>query len=234
MELQEFAGVQLYSQLGYSAAAPSILDRQGATMSALQEHLQLTDFTLNPTAVEVGTDDGQDRFRIGIYQTFASLMKFNHEDEALSTTRDFFSMAIEHMDRPAIAGVNIRVQRIAPVDSFEELRDALATSLTQDMNELQNAVGIPLQDVGWSYDFDGDGLVAKVAFGPMRPSQLLEILGAGNEDDFPPTFLFLRVDASMQNSGDRDSDPIKLWEGAAERVSRLADRLGGWIKGQIE
>lgn len=236
VELQDFAPVLLFSQLGYSEPAPLILDRKGAAMQAMISLLKLTEVTFHPTAIEVTSEETGEKYRIGIAQAYASLQDFNGLDEAVGRTRDFLELGLSEAEDPDVASSNVRLVQVAPAEDFEALREALTASLLADMPGLRDASGLPLADIGWSLDFADDKYSAKTAFGPMPARQLAEIMGKPDREDlYPPNLVYLSVDGTLaQEAGsDADLDSLELWTRCLDRTQGLADRLGKWIGGRI-
>jgi hypothetical protein len=230
MELQDFALQHLYSQLGFAESQPAVVDTRGSTAKAMQKHLGLTNASLQPTAAEVSSDDGRDHYRIGIAQTYASLMNVDDLAQAKEQTDGFLKMAMEHLQKPAVAALNIRTFDIAPADSFEDLRDALRRGLTPAAPGLIDAVGVPLSDLTWVFEFKDQDTAVSVQFGPMENEQLRAILQDPDGADYPDNALFLSVDTKLRHKDGNSQDPLEWWDRSVEAHRKKAGRIGEWLR----
>jgi hypothetical protein len=230
VELQDFAPQHLYSQLVFAEPEASILDRRGATTKAMREHLKLSNYTLHPTAVEVASDDNRNQYRIGIAQVFASLMSFDDFAGASSQTRGFLEMALEHLQNPGVAELNVRTYDIAPTDSFEQLRDSLIAGLAPGAKGLISTVGVPLTDAGWVFEFNDQNSAVSVQLGPMLGGQLEVMLRDQGSGSYPPNALFLSVDSKLRREDAKSPDAVDWWSRAVEGNRKRVARIGEWLR----
>jgi len=233
VELQDFATRELYSRLGFNQPVLSILDRQGETMQLMHEALDLTNFTVPPTAVEVADEQNRDQFRIGRHQIFSRLTTADDLEDAVNRIEAFFNVALGHLDPPHIDSINVRSCDIAPAESFEGLRDRMNESLINDFSGLKNAMSIASSDAGWVQEFDEGDISGRVQFGPMRSEELADLLQVPERTDDPPNMLFLLVNTNVITPNLSTADAVERWQSATERQRGIANRVGGWLKDRL-
>jgi hypothetical protein len=232
VELQDFALQHLYSRLAFADTEGSVLDRRGATAKAMGDHLKLSNVVLQPTAAEIRSDDGRDQYRIGVAQIYASLHNFDDFDGARDRTRDFFEMATKYLENPSVNSVTVRSYDIAPVDSFEDLRDELTATLVGDIQVLRDAVGVPLADAGWVFEFKDAHANVGVRFGPMESAQLQAMLEDEQGEGYPSYVLFLEVLRDLSSDSPK-TDPLDWWSRAVEANRGMTKRIGDWLRREL-
>jgi hypothetical protein len=235
VELQDFALQHLFSRLELAETQGAIIDRRGATADAMSKHLGMSNVLLQPTAAEVTSEDGLDKFRIGIAQVYASLGSFNDFEDACVRTRDFFEMAADQVSGLTVRQVEIRSWDIAPVDSFEALRDRLAEKLLGSAKEIAGIVGSRLTDAGWTLEFREDDSSVSVRFGPMQSAQLRSSLQGeqGADSDYPANFLFLEVYREVGNQTVSGEHALDWWKKVMTANRAMSEHIGGWLKEKI-
>jgi hypothetical protein len=229
VELQEFALVQLFARVGFAAPQPSILDKLGQTAEVMQDALGLTDFTVHPTAVEVESAGGRDKFRIGIAQAFASLTTFDDPQNGERQARNFLQTATEHLEEPKIGEATIRLVEVAPTSSFEELRAAMIDRIMVGSGALRSALGVGISDVGWAFDLSEDRTAGRVQFGPMKVAQLESVMGLESSEDLPPEHLFKLVELTFDRPSEDQSSDVDWLAKRIERARGVSCRVGDWI-----
>jgi hypothetical protein len=233
VELQDLAPQQVFSRLTYTKPATSIIDRQGETIQFLHDLLDLSNFTLPPTAVEVADEDERNKFRIGIKQTYAALTDIEDLDDAVEKTRKFFTSAIEHLQPPTIDGVQIVTWDIAPAESFEGLRDRLNEALMSDFSGLSDAIGLAVIDAAWVQEFDEDGNSGRIQFGPMQSDELAQRMSVPPRSDDPPNMLGIMADVTFATGSVDSAEAVAMWESSLEKQRGMIDRVGRWIKEKV-
>lgn len=191
MEVQEFAPRHLVSQLVFKRKQAALVDRRGELADELGTFLDASSVSLDATSAEVSTDDEMSKYRIGIAQMLA-VVNIEGFDDDCKKVKDFLRRGSELLEAPPIRRVVAHTSDVAAVSSFEDLRDGLA-ALSPGSAELHDAVGVPLSDVGWSYDFKDDQWVVEVRVGPMQDGELRNLFDAPEALDFPAASLFLDV-----------------------------------------
>jgi hypothetical protein len=234
VEVQDFAPRYLYSQLAFAESQASVIDRRGATAKVMADHLNLGEVTIHPTAAEVASEDGRDQFRIGIAQTYAGLLNFEGLDDAREKTARFLEMSLGHLDNPAIRMGRVRSYDIAPASSFTELRDCLAKKLAPGSSNLTEAIGMPLSDIGWVFEFEQPEVSAKVQFGAMESEQLRTTLQDPDGVGYPPSVLFVGLETVFKADDQNGSDGLKWWSHCLDRNRKMAERIGKWLKSTVE
>lgn len=234
MELQEFALVQLYARVGFAAPQPSILDNLGRTTEVMQEDLGLSDFTVHPTAVEVESSGGRDKFRIGIAQAFASLTTFDDPEDGEKQARKFLQMAMSHLGEPKVGEATVRLVEVAPTSSFDELRAAMINKIMVGGPALRSALGVGVSDVGWAFDLAEDRITGRVQFGPMKVTQLESVLGLESSSDLPPEHLFKLVELVFDRAGEDQSSDVDWLAKQIDRARGTSARVGDWIRGSLK
>ncbi|HXR30540.1 MAG TPA: hypothetical protein VN752_05325 [Solirubrobacterales bacterium] len=227
MEIQEFAPRHLIAQFGFQKKQASVVDRRGALAGELQELLGASSASLDPTAAEVTTRDGMNKFRIGMVQLVA-VLNIDDFDDDMRKVEDFFQRGMDLLDAPPLAQVVAHTSDVAAVPSFDDLRDGLLEALSSTSSRLRDAVGIPLSDLGWSYDFDDDRWIVQVRIGPMRDDELRQLFEAPDATDFPAASLFVDVKAKLR-VGDSKKDSLDLWASALERNRQITANLTAWL-----
>jgi hypothetical protein len=232
VELQDFALQHLYSQFAYARPEGGVIDKRGSIATAMGELLDLSEVRLDDTAAEVRSSDDRDQYRVGVAQTYASLMRFDDLDDASKLTTRFFETAMELTGTPALGSMNLRSYDIAPVDSFVALRDRLTNRLTALASGLTEAAGMELKDLAWVFEMAGRGSKANIQFGPMESEQLAKML-RDEGGDYPPSVLFLSIDMNFK-PGDADKrEALTWWAEGVEENRRLAANIGRWLRETI-
>jgi hypothetical protein len=234
VELQEFALVQLYARVGFAAPQPLILDKLGRTAVVMQDALGLTDFTMHPTAVEVESAGGRDKFRIGIAQAFASLTSFDDPDDGVDQARRFLQTATAHLDQARIGEATVRLVEVAPTSSFDELRSSMIDKITVGGGPLRSAIGVGISDVGWAFDLAEDRITGRVQFGPMKIGQLESVLGVESSGDLPPEHLFKLVELVVSRPSEDQSSDVDWLVEQIERTRGTSIRVGDWIRENLK
>jgi hypothetical protein len=230
MELQDFAPLRLASRLAFSETQGSVLDQRGGIAQAMAKHLGLADVSIHPTAAEVRSQDGRDRYRIGVAQTYVVLGSFDKIEEAIERARRFFEMALARLDDPGVDRLDVHTIDVAPADSFELARDRLGASLLGERAQtLGSAAGVPLSDMSWIAEFGDTSRKVTVQLGPMQSEQLSELLQE-QDADFPPNMLFLDVDSDLQIGEHSARDAIESWAKAVETHRAMTTRMGDWLR----
>ncbi len=194
------------------------------------EHLKLAGVNIHPTAAEVRSEDGRDRYRIGVAQALAMLGNFDKVEDAIERARGFFEMALDRLGGPGVGRLNVHTVDVAPADSFELVRDRLAEILLGGhARTLGGAVGAPLSDMGWSAEFEDTNRKVTVRLGPMQSEQLDELLEE-QDADAPPNMLFLDVDSELQITERGGRDAIDSWAKAVEMHRAMTTRMGDWLR----
>lgn len=228
MEIQEFAPRHLVAQLAFKRNQAAVVDRRGELAGELHELLSTSSASLDATAAEATTGDGMTRYRIGMAQLLA-VLNVAGLDEGPEKVETFFRHGMEVLNTPQLARVVAHTSDVAAVPSFEELRDALQEGLSSSPSELLDAVGVPLSDVGWSYDFRDDRWIVEVQLGPMRDVELRQLFEAPEAAEFPAASLFVDVKAVLR-VGDSDKSPLDLWASVLKRNRQITNNLSAWLR----
>lgn len=228
MEIQEFAPRHLVAQLAFEKNQATVVDRRGELAGALHEILETSTADLDATAAEATTRDGMSKYRIGMAQLLA-VLHVDGLDEGHEKVETFFRRGMELLDTPPLSRVTAHTSDVAAVPSFEELREALLDGLVPTSSQLREAVGIPLSDAGWSFDFGDDRCIAEVRLGPMREVELRRLFETPDAVDFPAASLFLDVRV-VQRVQDSNKDPLELWESALKRNRQITTNLSAWLR----
>lgn len=234
MELQDFALLRLYTRLLFSDTQGIVLDKRGELAQVMTQHLELRGVSIHPTAAEVQSEDGRDRYRIGVAQTYAMIGNFDKADGAIESARGFFDFALDRLGGPRVRGLNVHTVGVAPADSFELVRDRLADRLLGDAaKSLSGAVNAPLADMGWSAEFGDPNKKITVRLGPMQSEQLGELLQE-QDPDSPPNMLFLDIDSDLQIGDQSARDAVESWAKAVESHRAMTLRIGNWLKDVLD
>jgi hypothetical protein len=204
MEVQDFALHMLLARLVFKEATPSVVDQRGALIAALQEEFASMEFTVESAAVEVFGEHRSTQYRIGTAQAVASVENFDDLEDVRRDLNRFFLLALTRLEGPRVSQIEVRSYDMAPTDSFDALRDALAASLVAPAPRLAEVVGKPLSDAGWIMDFLGGDPAVRMRFGPLRIEQVKTLLRDELDDRYPEQCLFLDVDYTET---DEDLDP---------------------------
>ncbi len=191
------------------------------------DFLKLPSLSLHPTAVEVASEENREQYRIGLVQIYALLTGFDDFEEASGKVGEFLQMAVEHLDPPKVEAINVRTCDIAPVESFEDLRDRLNEALVSGIGGVRNAIGVPLSDSAWVFEFEDANVSGRIQFGPMQSEQLEEVLQVKEGIEVPPNMLFLLVDSKFQ--GNEHEDAVERWRRAVAKQRGMAERTGAWL-----
>jgi hypothetical protein len=227
MEIQEFASRHLIAQLAFEENQARVIDRRGELAGELHKLLGTSSASLDATAAEATTHDDMSKYRIGMGQLLAVL----HVDglgEGMEDVKRFLQRGMELLDTPRLARVVAHTSDVAAVPSFEELRESLLERLSASPSRLREAVGVPLSDVGLSFDFGDDHSIVETRIGPMRDGELRRYIEAPDAAVFPEASLFLDVKVVLRVR-DADKDPLELWVSALERNRRISDNLSAWL-----
>jgi hypothetical protein len=108
------------------------------------------------------------------------------------------------------------------------MRDALG-ALTPGMPRLREAVGVPVADLAWAYDFSDDRWVVEVRIGPMHDTELRDAFDAPEGLDLPPASLLLDVKVVLRVQ-DGAGDAVQLWSSALERNRKITDNVNAWLR----
>lgn len=230
MEVQDFAPHMLLARLVFKEPSPTVIDRRGALIAKLRDTLETAEFSIEGAAVEASSPDRRRRYRIGTAQVLASVENFDELQDVQNELSEFFKFALDQIEHPRIAQINVRTYDMAPTDSFGELRDAMAASLGAPKRRLAEVVGKPLSDAGWMMEFlDGDPRIT-TRFGPMRLEQIKTLLRDQRDDRYPAECLFLELDY-LQTSEDLDVDrALARFSSCIESNRKLLRRMADWLK----
>jgi hypothetical protein len=220
--------------MAYAETVGSVLDERGGIATEITKHLGKLTVMLDATAAELRSEGERNRYRIGIAQIYASLMGFDDLDVARSEVRDFLELALALTGEPTLRSMNVRTFDVAPADSFVALRDRLAARIATGGDGAARAVGMPLSDIGWIYEFKGQGSQAVVHFGAMEDEQLKEMLRDEEGDDYPPCVLFLDIDLKFEPADADKHKALDWWAECVDENRRMALRLGDWLREMIE
>lgn len=227
MELQEFSPVQYFSHLGYdNAPEPLIVDKRGEAAQRMRDHLGLDTLSLQPTAAELAAADGREKFRIGLVQIFSQISAFDDPDEALERVRSYLAIATDFLN-PKVERITLRTFVVAPVSSFEDLRNVLNDRLLGGVDKAQRALGGDISDSAWVLESESQDTSRRLQFGPMRDSQLQGLLEM-TERFGPPEMLFLLTESRSTVSIDGSailSTWAKLWDAHEKFTARTSDWL---------
>jgi len=212
MELQDFAPHLLLAQVVFKEPSPAVIDQRGAWITTLGEKFGATEFSAEAAAVEAFSEDKRKQYRVGTMQVVASVENFDEIERVGKELGEFVDVALTRVNRPRVAQVRVKTYDLAPTDSFDELRDALAASLLTPTQKLAEIVGKPMSDVGWVMEFLGSNPNITVRFGPMKIDQIKTMLRDERDSQYPEQFLFLDLDY-LQEGEDLDVD---------QAVARLA------------
>jgi hypothetical protein len=227
MEVQEFAPRHLIAQLAFKRRQASVVDRRGELADELARFLDASSVSLAETAAEAATDDGLGKYRIGIAQILVARSIDGLEDGGKGVG-DFFQRGMELLGAPELRRVVAHTSDVAAVPSFEEMRDALG-ALTPGMPRLREAVGVPVADLAWAYDFSDDRWVVEVRIGPMHDTELRDAFDAPEGLDLPPASLLLDVKVVLRVQ-DGAGDAVQLWSSALERNRKITDNVNAWLR----
>jgi hypothetical protein len=207
-----------------------MVDRRGEAAGKMRELLDLPSMSLDPTAAELKSNDGREKFRIGFMQILAELSGFDQFDDATARSREFFEMALDFLG-PDPESINLRTADIAPAASFDELRDRLHETIVVDAAGLQEAIGSQLSDTAWVFEFESGENSGRVQFGPMKIEQLDTLLGVTDSVGGPSEMLFLTTETKTRASSGKDM--IENWEAALTSHRRVAERAGTWLAARV-
>jgi hypothetical protein len=182
---------------------------------------------MDPTAAEVSTDESMTKYRIGIMQLFAAVNIQIFQDD-LEAVGEFFRRGWELAGSPRLTRVTAHTSDVAPVQSFDELRDALEGTLP-NQGGLREAVGVPLEDFGLALDFSDEHWIVEVKIGPMREDELRGLFEAPKTVDFPPDALFLDVKAVMRRPNEA-ANALELWTKAFDRNRKITHNVDAWLR----
>jgi hypothetical protein len=228
MEIQEFAPRHLIARLVFEKKHAAVVDRRGELADELHELLDVSSVAIGEAATEATTDDGMSTYRIGIAQLVA-VLNIDGLDEERERMEGFFRRGMELLGAPSLSRVVAHTSDVAAVPSFDELRDALLADFSPATSQLRDAVGIPLSDCGWNFDFEDDRSAVELVFGPMRERELRRAFEAPESADFPAASLFIDVEVTLRVR-DSDNDPLDLWASALDRNRRITDNLSAWMR----
>lgn len=228
MEVQEFAPRHLIAQLAFERNQATVVDRRGELAGALHEFLDTSSASLDATAAEATSRDEMSKYRIGMAQLLA-MLNVDDFDKSRELVEAFLQRGMELLENPSLARVVAHTSDVAAVPSFEALRDGLLEGLSSSPSGLRDAVGVPLSDVGWSYDFKDDRWIIEVRIGPMRAGELRQFFEAPDVADFPAASLFIDV-KTMLRVKDPSKDPLQLWTAALERNRQVTGNLIAWLR----
>lgn len=228
MEVQDFAPRHLVAQFAFKKHQPEVIDRRGSLAAELHEFLGPSTASLDATAVEAQTRDGMDQYRIGIAQLLA-ILNVDGFDEGTEKVQGFFGRGMELLGAPPLSRVVAHTSDIAAVPSLEALRDALLNGLSSDASPLRDAVGAPLADAVWSFDFKDDQRTVEVRINPTDDEELHDIFEAPDTVVFPAAALFLDVKVVLR-VGDSSKDPLELWLSALKQNRQITTNLTAWLR----
>jgi hypothetical protein len=232
MEIQEFAPRHLIAQLAFKRNQSAVIDRRGALAEELHERLNTSSASLEQTAAEATTRDGLSRYRIGMAQLLA-VLHIDGLDEGGEKVETFFKHGMDLLNAPPLARIVAHSSDVAAVPSFDELRDALLENLSSSPSGVRDAVGVPLADAGWLYDFRDDSRIVEVRIGPMYDEELRKVFDAPDAALFPAASLFIDVKVVLR-VGDSDRDPLDLWASALERNRQITNNLSTWLREALD
>ncbi|HEY2714731.1 MAG TPA: hypothetical protein VGI73_00765 [Solirubrobacterales bacterium] len=232
MELQGLAPIQVFCRLVYGTA-PTILDRKGDTMQVLHDSLGLENFTMGQTSVEVSGQDERNKFRIGINQIFANLTDFDDLEDARTQTREYFELALEHLQPDAIDRITVASFDIAPTESFEALRNRLNEALYSDYAGIAQAIGYNISDSAWVHEFAQGDVSGRIQFGAMRSDELPMRLEVPEVQDAPPNMLGVLAEVNFAVGGLVRNKAVSRWEQALDKQRELVTHAGQWIRERV-
>jgi len=233
VELQDQAPLSLFSRVAYNNAATAILDRKGEAMQILHDLVELENFTVHPTAVEVTGENERNKFRWGINQIFANLTEIDDLDDATNRTDAFFRKGLELLQPGSLDVVTITSLDVAAVESFEELRDRMHEVLVSDFSGLSKAVGYDIGDTAWVLEFGQGDTTGRVQFGPMRSEELPARLKIPRFDDAPPNMLGVFVDLVFRPDEAGRSNVITSWRRALDKERVVVSNVMNWIRERV-
>jgi hypothetical protein len=227
VELQEFSPVQYFSHLGYdNAPEPLIVDKRGEAAQRMRDHLDLDTLNLHPTAAEMAAADGREKFRIGLFQTYAQISAFDDAEEAVERVRSYLSIATDFL-KPKVERITLRTFVVAPTSSFEDLRDVLNRRLLGGVDKAREALGADISDSSWVLESESQDTTRRLQFGPMRDSQLQGMLEM-TERFGPPEMLFLLTESRSTLAID-DSEILGAWAKLWDAHEKFTARTSDWL-----
>lgn len=228
MELQEFAPVQLYSHLGFdSNPMPLIVDKRGEAAQRMREHLELNTLNLEPTAAELTSVSGNEKFRIGLLQIYGQISAFEDPDEAFQRILGFLEMAIAFLKPSRVEKLTFRTLSVAPTSSFDELRDVLNDRLLGGANGARKALGADISDSAWVLESESGEATQRLQFGAMKDAQLKGILDM-TETVGPPEMLYVLTESRFPVSL-ASSEILDRWTQAREEHGAFTTRTSAWL-----
>jgi hypothetical protein len=228
VELQEFSPVQLYSHLGFdSSPMPLIVDKRGEAAQLMREHLELNTLNLEPTAAELTSVNGDEKFRIGLLQIYGQVSAFEDPDKAIQRIRSFLEMAIAFLNPSKVEKLTFRTLSVAPTNSFDELKDILNDRLLGGAGGARIALGADISDSGWVLESESGDATQRLQFGAMRGDQLQGILEM-TETFGPPEMLYVLTESRMTVSL-ASSEILDEWTKAREEHSAFTTRTSSWL-----
>lgn len=229
MEVQDFAPHMLLARLVFRESSPVVIDQRGALIATLRNEFEATQFAVENAAVEAFGEHRSTQYRVGTAQVLASAENFDERQQVQADLERFFKLALTRVGGPRVAQIEVRTYDMAPTDSFEELRDALAGSLVAPTQRLAEVVGRPLSDAGWVMEFlDGDPRIT-MRFGPMKSEQIKTLLRDQRDDRYPEQCLFVELDC-IQGGEDLDVDrALARLSECIESNRRLLRRVSDWL-----
>lgn len=231
MELQEFSPVQFYWHLGFeSEPVPLIVDRRGEAAQRMREHLDLNKLNLEPTAAELTSERGDEKFRIGLLQIYGQISAFDDADGAMERIRGFLEFAIEFL-KPTVDTFTFRTLSAAPTSSFEDLRDVINDRLVGDVDGLRKALGTSVSDSGWVLESQSGSTTQRLQFGPMKDDQLKGWLEM-TEKAGPPEMLFLLTESRVSDAPP-SSEILEHWARARDSHVGLTERTSQWLNSVV-
>ncbi|HET9198588.1 MAG TPA: hypothetical protein VFN92_10090 [Solirubrobacterales bacterium] len=228
MEIQEFAPRHVVAQLIFKRKQATVVDRRGELAGELHDLFATASAALEPTAAEATTDDEMSKYRIGMAQLLAE-MHVDGFEEGSERVETFFRRGMELLDSPTLSRVVAHTSDVAAVPSFDDLREALFEKLSANPGRIRDAVGVPVDDAAWTYNFADDSWIVDVRISPMTGDDLQYAFDAPDGAEFPDASLFVDVKV-MRRAEDKDGDPLELWDSALRRNRQITAKLGAWLK----
>lgn len=202
-------------------------------MQMMHDLLELSNFSINPTSIEVTGEGERNKYRIGISQIFANLTDFDDFEHATSQTGDYLKAAVDHLQPPAVDAISIVSLDVAATESFEVLRDRMNERLVSDSSGLFGAVGYDIQDSAWTQEFAQGDTTGQIQFGPMRNEELPSRLQVPEIEGAPPNMLGVMTDFTVQTGGVDPTKALAKWNDVLGKQRDLVANVFGWLRGQL-
>ena len=232
MELQELSLISLVGQLRF-APSPLYPDVRGRLIRELGEGLSLPHWGWGDEVVNLHNEPRTWTLIAGHKEARVQFSRVEDVDAILDVSSQFFRRALNLLEVSEVAFVGVRTFWAAAVDSFEELKDSMLSSLgSPALHALVEATGTPTSDLGWAVECHGQNPRHMFRFGPMKREQAsAQAMPNAPVDDLPESFLFLDLDRNYHEQTDEPALAVERWVKSAGRNLEIADEMSKLLTG---